>query len=819
MKAFSLIARKWTLTFAGSIVWLALAATTAAASARDLPVGTWVQLASDPLAARAGSALRYVPEEKQFFLWGFMNADYDLLQEHPLMEIPEYDVVAFSLAAGRWENHFPREWEAAWKKKLPMAYIARTYAGKTTGVERSVLRGASNSPEAAARPDLNLVFDQVAYCPPMHGLFYFTGGLTAVYNTANRRWTDLKPRHSPPPVLAGSLVYNPLAEEMILFGGGQVVEKASDGKTVGYTGLWSYSLARRDWQRLDLPLIPTPRMNTRMVLDERNQVVVLFGGDSQTHYLADTWIFDLKSRTWRQSSKPGPPARAGHFSAYDPGSGQVVIGGGYNRQELNDMWGYDAATDSWRKLPGEVPTGFYLTADIAPDERVILLATSTKTPGDRKDCDPLYPVRTTYAYRLGNSEGPAPSTAVASGPIAKIEPATRPPDPDRNQLRSIEERLKALPVNRWVELNPDGPQDPVRTWGSAAFDTDRSRLLYWGGGHCGYEGNDADTFVVGENRWLDVPGTPEVPQRMYNSGNGSRLGGITFGGNPWVIHGRRIYAYDPVSKKMILARALRLTTGYEPEAMASFPAERVDFEDALVKPPSSYVRYASWSLDLETGEWRLMGPTPIGLDTFVTTPKGVVAIDQHWRSMLNDWGYDRDWRPDDDPRPLSVYRLDEKKGEWKRLGGGVPSPQNLYEQISLVYDSQRDRLLLHGGGEKRDELWAYSFPKKTWENLKPTVEGGDPTPGGFREAVYLPGQDVMLTLSLDGYLWVYHPAANAWRKLGDASLSNREMLGRFGHNRGLVYDPVHQLILLVAGRPNYGGSSLFALRYRDAEAK
>ena len=37
----------------------------------------------------------------------------------------------------------------------------------------------------------------------------------------------------------------------------------------------------------------------RMVCDTRNQVLVLFGGDAQSHYLADTWLYDLKTRTWR----------------------------------------------------------------------------------------------------------------------------------------------------------------------------------------------------------------------------------------------------------------------------------------------------------------------------------------------------------------------------------------------------------------------------------------------------------------------------------------------------------------------------------------
>ena len=64
--------------------------------------------------------------------------------------------------------------------------------------------------------------------------------------------------------------------------------------------------------------------------------------------------------------------------------------------DLTDMWAYDPAGDRWQRLKGEVPTGFYLSADIAPEKRLIVLVTSTRTPGDTMACNILYPVRTTY---------------------------------------------------------------------------------------------------------------------------------------------------------------------------------------------------------------------------------------------------------------------------------------------------------------------------------------------------------------------------------------------------------------------------------------
>src|SRR6266849_5527567 len=319
-------------------------------SAATLPPNQWVEIRKDAAGARPGSALRYVPESHAFFLWGFMNDDPELLQEQPLMRIPEYDMVTFDPDEGRWRNHFPVEWEELWSKQLPLAYVPRTYSGITSGSERTVLRGPTNDKEGAPRPDLNIVFDQVVYFPPTHSLVYFTGGLTAAYDPKLRRWRDLTPRHSPPPVLGGSLAYDPLHESIVLSGGGHVAEPAADGKVAGYTGTWIYDPKSNDWRELTSSVKPPPRMNTRMITDTRNQVLVLFGGDGQSHYLADTWLFDLKSRTWHESRAPGPEARAGHFSVYDSETGWMIIGGGYNRRDLTDMWAYDAREDRWRKL-------------------------------------------------------------------------------------------------------------------------------------------------------------------------------------------------------------------------------------------------------------------------------------------------------------------------------------------------------------------------------------------------------------------------------------------------------------------------------------
>jgi hypothetical protein len=138
----------------------------ASAAEIELPANTWVQLQQDTLGARRGCALRFAPEADAFFLWGFMDADPEFRQEEPAMPLAEYDMVAIDLNHRRWQGHLPRPWEAEWSKRLPPTYVPRTYHGPTSGSERSLFRPPEGYPAEAARPDPNIVFDQVAYHPP-----------------------------------------------------------------------------------------------------------------------------------------------------------------------------------------------------------------------------------------------------------------------------------------------------------------------------------------------------------------------------------------------------------------------------------------------------------------------------------------------------------------------------------------------------------------------------------------------------------------------------------------------------------------------------
>ena len=791
----------------------------------QVPANTWTQVARDDQGARRMCSFRWVEEGGYFLLWGYHGfiSEYYGNPEIPYDENKEYDIVAFDPRLGNWQSQFPLEKQEEWSRELPPMHECNSYQGITTGSSRPQLKER----EGVLRPDLNITFDQLSYDPPRKRMLYFTGGRTFAYDVVSRVWSDAAPGgNSPPPVLGGSLCYDPINDRIILSFGGKVAEPGPDGRPVGYTGTWAYDCTSSSWSRLETSELPPPRMATRLVYDPANEVMVAFGGDGQSRYLADTWIFDVKNDSWRESkAADGPPARAGHFTVYDPSTGWVIIGGGYGNNDLTDMWAFDAGEERWLKLKGEVPTGFHVTADIVPDKSLIVLTTSAKKPDDDMGCNEIYMVRTTWAFRIDpanlvdESVQPGPQQ-----PLLKrsLEEATTGSEPDPARRQQQLERIISLPVNQWAVLDHPGRDIPIRTWGSCSFDTRRGRIIYWGGGHCGYGGNDYEFYDVEDNTWISSPKVSEFPERAWDKG--INPAGVTFSGAPWIRHGRKVYAYDPVSGLVINTKFVPLTAGYDPEPLKVVEPLNPDFGSGEDFIRSTYTKWTTWTFDPDTEKWEMLCSGKPGLDLTVTTPYGVMAVDHNWGAVNSKDRPDLTVFEGDTVVDNSVYLLSVAERSWKKLTHAGPWPQNLYEMTALVYDSRRDCLYLHGGGRERSELWKFDLKTGLWKNLDP---GGVAAPECRREAVYIPGQDVLLTFSWpaghgdDPGVYAYRPAENRWYRAEIPPPPGRELRDIVQQNRAATYDPKHDLVLMVLGER--GGdleqAVVYALRYDHRRAK
>jgi hypothetical protein len=278
---------------------------------------------------------------------------------------------------------------------------------------------------------------------------------------------------------------------------------------------------------------------------------------------------------------------------------------------------------------------------------------------------------------------------------------------------------------------------------------------------------------------------------------------------------------------MIMVRPTLLTTGYVPDKLRDFPGMPRPHQGAKVDQPTSYNKYTTWLFDPESGRFEMAGPAPVGVDTLVTTRHGVMGVDVDWPDRDNDAGYNRPWKPDGPAEQKGMFVFDAAKKSWKRLDDGKQAaPQNLYELTSLAYDSQHDHILLHGSGAKRDELWSFDLKTNQWKDLKPKVAApaGAAPPRCCREAVYIPGQEVMLTYGpapeKGPALWAYKITENAWYRVDVPAPTKIDPALAAGQNRALVYDPKRDVVLMVLGtRGDQGKAMVFALRYRHEDAK
>jgi len=794
----------------------------------DLQPNTWTLVCRDENGARRHSSFRYVENGGYFLLWGFLGfvTEYYGNPETPYDDNPEYDIVTFNPEAGRWQSQFPFGKEEEWSRELPPMHLCSYYQGITTGSHRPQLKVR----QGVLRPDLNIVFDQATYDSKRSRMVYFTGGRTFAYDAVSRQWSDIASGKSPPPVLGGSLCYDPFNDEIVLVGGGHVVEPGPDGKPVGYTGSWIYECYSGNWQPLNAEIEPPPRTVSRLVCDTENEVLVIFGGDAHSRYLADTWIYDTRTRKWRQSKAPGgPPPWAGHFTVYDPRTGWVIIGGGYNREDLTDMWAFDVAADRWFKLKGKVPVGWYVTADIVPDESLIVLTTSNKREGDTMGCNEIYPVRTTYVFKV-EKEGFVEETASPRGQEKmlkrSLEEATAGTEPDPGRRKAQLESLKNMPENQWFPLPEPGRAAPLRHWGSTTFDTHKGKIVCWGGGHCGYGGSDYDFYDVEQNTWVTSPLAAEYPERNWDKGGSPA--GVTFKGAPWMRHGRKIYAYDPVSRKIVNMKTISLTAGYEPEILSSYEPREPRFGEGENFSRSGYSKWVTWTYDHQSEEWDIVCSAVPGLDLTVSTPSGVMAVDYNWRAVYSKTRPDHVTFQGNQVVENSVYLLDVAARSWKKLTTEGPWPQNLYELTALAFDSKRNQLILHGGGQERNELWIFKIASGRWVRMNPVVKapGGKP-PVCRREGIYIPKEDVFLTCSYapgaadNPGVYVYRVEENTWHKVDIKSSPGGDVKNIIMQRRAMSYDLRYNLVFMLFGkRPGaLGNATIWAMRYNHSKAE
>ncbi len=417
--------------------------------------------------------------------------------------------------------------------------------------------------------------------------------------------------------------------------------------------------------------------------------IVLFGGCRFDGYLADTWVYDCRARSWEQRwPKISPAPRAGHIMAWLPRSGRIVLYGatpfhaGYNIPHGNarppqDLWTYDVDADEWKLLANpsrESPLDARGDAD-ANDVLVAICSNPRKTES-----------RVTWGMRVDPSAPDAgrEKAGVPPGTVASV--FDTPSDYDRAvkpDPEAVAKLLKDLPSNCWTPM-PKPPKPPnSHPWGTCPYDTVRHQWISFGGGHSGAHFNDVAHYSVRTAAWSCGYGE-EYP---YANASFKAFFNQTFRNRPTVpTHLWGAAAFDPASGKCVYC-----------------------------------IRGATWVYDPAKREWEYP-PAPLPCQVgelncaLADTPKGAVC----WAAG-------------------ALYLFDAAAGKWNKLPLDGEKPGGAYGDTGgICYDSKRDCLWLAHNGSPM-----LRYDMKTGRMERHSAPGV-PENIWMRDTVYIPELDVLL---------------------------------------------------------------------------
>ncbi len=211
-----------------------------------------------------------------------------------------------------------------------------------------------------ARADAMFVFD-----PHANDFLLFGGWTEDAQGTTHRfndtwtfslsadRWAQLDPRGAPSARSDGATVFDPTDDEMLVFGG-------FSGST--YLGdAWAFHPATDTWVALSSGWpSPGPRADGRLVWDPVDQEAVLFGGNDFSgpnftfHHLRDTWTYHPSTGRWTPViALAAPAARDYAFEGFDPVTGLVLLFGGFGPSVMeNDTWAFSPENGTWSPIAG-----------------------------------------------------------------------------------------------------------------------------------------------------------------------------------------------------------------------------------------------------------------------------------------------------------------------------------------------------------------------------------------------------------------------------------------------------------------------------------
>jgi N-acetylneuraminic acid mutarotase len=302
----------------------------------------------------------------------------------------------------------------------------------------------------------------------------------------------------PPKMLGQKMVYDPVNDRIILFGGSYY----SNHYTF-YGDTWSLDVGDATWTKLSTVGSPDARFNMGMVYDGDQKKIVIFGGFSAVDRVGDTWIYDISANTWTAVTPQVSPSRRSDMGlAYDSGAKKVVLFGGYGLGDriLGDTWTYDVEANTWTQMSlGIHPTARYGGIMVYDSYTGKVLLFGGHMQQDERD--------------LGYD----------------------------NEVWAYE-----YESDSWEKI-PTTNKPPARYWHDLSYDPEGHRIILFGGSQGG--GNDlGDTWIYSceDSSWSKVTSTenPDLRSQPSLAYDASTKMTVMFGGADFKVQGEFLYYND-----------------------------------------------------------------------------------------------------------------------------------------------------------------------------------------------------------------------------------------------------------------------------------
>jgi hypothetical protein len=335
---------------------------------------------------------------------------------------------------------------------------------------------------------------------------------------------------------------------------------------------------------------------------------------------------------------------------------------------------------------------------------------------------------------------------VNAGPIDNLQPGEWYEIPN-SHMRSVV--MDPLPDGVYAV---EGPSAVIHSWSGGAYDSQRDRLLVFGGGHTAYAGNEVYAFDLISMSWERLTD----PSSITGYDNGKTYPD----GNPVSVHSYDQLEYDPFADKLFVFGGSRYPTGSNTVGSFTFSPGTNKWTQVSDIPGDPYSEILGLSL---TSAY-----DPVTKKIFIGGVWGIATYDV----ATDVWQILKTWY-----------------GTWELPNG-----------LTAALDYKRRKFIQIGRGYSY--VWDISQAKPSRQNLVTTGQteildcdapGVDYDPVSDRIVAWCKGQDVY-TLDLDNLVWERHTATGTVDP-GDPYTFNSNYHGTFGRFR---YVPSKNVFILVS---------------------